>query len=254
MWIAFSETTRECSYTKNGEFKLVRMPAHKLECYNPDVFGIFQDKLTRNRNGLAAYIERREDVEVIITDTNTANGEAPQACQSFDLVLTSPPYGDSPTTVAYGQFSRLSAEWIGLPNARKIDRISMGGSGRCGYLPDSPVTPAIEEIRSADRKRALQVEAFYLDLFNSIKTVTSITSQQAIVCYVVGNRRVRGVTLPTDEFVEFAFGQFGFSHKETITRNIPNKRMPSVNSPSNVAGNIDTTMREENIVVCKRIA
>ena len=252
LWVAFSETVRECSYTKNGEFKLVRMRAEKLESHNPDVFRLFQGKLARNREGLAAYIERRQDVDVLVTDANTAKSEAPSVPQSFDLVITSPPYGDSPTTVAYGQFSRLSAEWIGLPNPRKVDRLSMGGSRRNGHLPDSPVTPAIEEIRIADEKRALQVEAFYFDLRNSIKTIASITSDRATVCYVVGNRRVKGVTLPTDEFVAFTFGELGFSHKETVVRNIPNKRMPSVNSPSNVAGKTDTTMREEGIVVCQR--
>ena len=252
LWVAFSETVRDTSYTKNGEFKLVRMPVQKLESYNPDVFGIFQDKLSRNRKGLSAYSKRRKDVDVIITEANTSNGEFPQVPNKFDLVITSPPYGDSSTTVAYGQFSRLSAEWIGLPNARKVDRISMGGSRKYGYLPDSPVTPAINEIRSIDKKRSIQVESFYIDLLNSIKTVASIMSEQATVCYVVGNRRVKGVTLPTDEFVEFAFGSFGFNHKETIVRNIPNKRMPLSNSPSNVAGKIETTMREECIVVCQR--
>lgn len=252
LWVAFSETARECSYTKNGEFKLVRMPVQKLGTYNPDVFGRFQNKLVRNRSGLAAYMDRRENVEVHIIDANTADGEAPRSPQLFDLVITSPPYGDSSTTVAYGQFSRLSAEWIGLPDARKVDRISMGGSRKYGCLLDSPVTPATEEIRSIDRKRALQVEAFYIDLQNSIETVSSITSEQATACYVVGNRRVKGVTLPTDEFVKFTFSNFGFSHKETIVRNIPNKRMPSANSPSNIAGRTDSTMREECIVVCQR--
>lgn len=252
LWVAFSETARGCSYTKNGEFKLVRMPAPKLITHNPDVFGIFQDKMARNRKGLEAYIERREGVQAHIMGTNTANGETPQAPQPFELVITSPPYGDSPTTVAYGQFSRLSAEWVGLSNARKVDRISMGGSRKYGFLPDSPVTLAIEEVRSIDRKRALQVEAFYIDLYNSIKTVAASTSERATACYVVGNRRVKGVTLPTDEFVGFAFNDFGFLHKETIVRNIPNKRMPLANSPSNIAGKTDTTMREECIVVCQR--
>ena len=252
LWVAFSETVRECSYTKNGEFKLVRMPARKLESHNPDVFGTFQDKLARNREGLTAYVNRRQNVKVLVTDANTANGETPQVSKSFDLVITSPPYGDSPTTVAYGQFSRLSAEWIGLPNPRKVDQLSMGGGKRRGYLPDSPVTPSIAKVHSIDRKRALQVESFYFELRNSIKTIASITSKNATVCYVVGNRRVKGVTLPTDEFVASAFEEFGFSHMETVVRNIPNKRMPSSNSPSNVAGKTDTTIREESIVICQR--
>lgn len=252
LWVAFSETVRESSYTRNGEFKLVRMPADKLESHNPNVFGTFREKLERNMQGLANYLERRQDVNVVVTDTNTADQESPSAPDAFDLVITSPPYGDSGTTVAYGQFSRLSAEWIGLPNPRKVDRLSMGGSGKPGYLPDSPVSPAIEEIRSIDKKRALQVESFYFDLRNSIRTIASVTSDEATVCYVVGNRRVKGVTLPTDEFVEDTFRSFGFSHKETIVRNIPNKRMPLANSPSNVVGKTDTTMREECIVVCQR--
>ena len=47
--------------------------------------------------------------------------------KSVDLVVTSPPYGDSHTTVAYGQFSRLSNEWLGHENAVHIDRNLMGG-------------------------------------------------------------------------------------------------------------------------------
>jgi len=44
----------------------------------------------------------------------------------------------------------------------------------------------------------------------------------------------------------------GFTHKATVVRNIPNKRMPKKNSPSNVAGETSTTMHEENIVICQR--
>ena len=55
--VAFSETVREVSYTRNGEFKLYRMPTDKLKDFNPDVFGIFSKKLNRNRQGLADFLE-----------------------------------------------------------------------------------------------------------------------------------------------------------------------------------------------------
>ena len=252
-WVAFSETVRECSYTRNSEFKLYRMPAQKLEDFTPDVLGIFHTKLIRNQRGLEYYLEKRKRVEVIISDSNTAEGEIlkQRPIQGFDLVITSPPYGDSQTTVAYGQFSRLSAEWIGLSNARKIDRLSMGGRRQCRELNLSPVTKAIEKIRLIDEKRASQVEAFYIDLENSINAVAALLAKHSTACYVVGNRRVKGVTLPTDEFIAFMFDKYGFSHKETIVRNIPNKRMPAKNSPSNIVGKTDITMHEENIVICQ---
>ena len=253
-WIAFSETVRECSYTRNSEFKLYRMPAQKLATFQPDVFGVFQDKLARNRAGLAAYLQKRKDVEIFVSSRNTANRELPEnrPPNGFDLIITSPPYGDSQTTVAYGQFSRLSADWIGLKDSRKVDRISMGGSQRKSRLSNSPVDSAIAEIRAVDTKRASQVEAFYIDLERSISSVTPLLAKGSTICYVVGNRRVKGVTLPTDAFIISAFGKHGFSHTESIVRNIPNKRMPRKNSPSNVAGETDVTMHEENIVVCQR--
>lgn len=253
-WVAFSETVRECSYTRNSEFKLYRMPAQRLATFKPDVFGTFQEKLTRNRAGLEAYLGQRKEVEIFVSSKNTANRELPEnrPPNGFDLIITSPPYGDSQTTVAYGQFSRLSADWIGLENSRTVDRISMGGSSSKSTLSDSPVDSAIGEIRAVDTKRASQVEAFYIDLENSISAIAPLLAAGATVCYVVGNRRVKGVTLPTDAFIISAFGKHGFSHTETIVRNIPNKRMPKKNSPSNVPGETDVTMHEENIVVCQR--
>ncbi|RKU38283.1 DNA methyltransferase [Candidatus Poribacteria bacterium] len=252
--VAFSETVREVSYTRNGEFKLYRMPAKKLEGFNPDVFGIFGKKLSRNRAGLAAFLEKRKNVEASVSGANTVQGELPmpRPLGGYDLVITSPPYGDSQTTVAYGQFSRLSAEWIGLPDARKVDKLAMGGHHSKEVLTDAPVSSPIEKIRSVDEKRAREVSAFYVDLERSINSVAQVLSPRATVCYVVGNRQVKNVMLPTDEFVVDAFCRYGFVHKATIVRNIPNKRMPKKNSPSNIAGKTSTTMHEENIVVCQR--
>ena len=252
--VAFSETVREVSYTRNGEFKLYRMPTDKLKEFKPDVFGIFSKKLSRNRQGLAVFLEKQKDVEASVSDANSVQGELPmpRPISGYDMVITSPPYGDSHTTVAYGQFSRLPAEWIGLPNARKVDKLAMGGMRSKETLVDSPVSAAVEKIRLIDEKRAAEVSAFYIDFQRSINSIARACSRHATICYVVGNRRVKGVMLPTDEFVVDTFRQHGFVHKNTIIRNIPNKRMPKKNSPSNIAGETSTTMHEENIVVCQR--
>ena len=254
MTVAFSEAVREASYTRTSTFKLHRMPSDKLDNFYPDVFGIFRKKINRNKQGIIAYMEKRRDVEASISNSNTVEGELPipRPLGGYNLVITSPPYGDSQTTVAYGQYSRLSAEWIGLPNARKIDRLAMGGQRSDIRLDSSPVSPAIEKIQTIDEKRASDVSAFYDDLGQSIETVSKVLSPRSTICYVVGNRRVKDVLLPTDEFVVYAFGKRGFTHKETIVRNIPNKRMPRKNSPSNVAGQTSSTMNEENIVICQR--
>lgn len=48
------------------------------------------------------------------------------------------------------------------------------------------------------------------------------------------------------------FEEQGFSHIETIIRNIPDKHMPSKNSPTNVTGKKDETMNNEYIVIMKK--
>ena len=46
--------------------------------------------------------------------------------------------------------------------------------------------------------------------------------------------------------------EFGLTYVYTIDRNIPNKAMPSLNSPSNVTGVKSSTMTMEHIVVLRK--
>ena len=45
--VPFSETIRECSYTRNHEFKLYKMKSEDILNFNPDVLGIYFDKLNK---------------------------------------------------------------------------------------------------------------------------------------------------------------------------------------------------------------
>jgi hypothetical protein len=44
----------------------------------------------------------------------------------------------------------------------------------------------------------------------------------------------------------------GFTHEQTIGRDIPTKRMPWQNAPENVEGFQADTMHNENIVILKK--
>ena len=75
---------------------------------------------------------------------------------------------------------------------------------------------------------------------------------QGHIIFVVGNRTVKGIQLPTDVICVEIFESLGYKHKETRIRQIGNKRMPPENSPTNIVGVKSSTMRYEYIVVCKR--
>ncbi len=255
--VAFSETVRESSNTRNAEFKLYRYEEEKLRTFNPDVYGIMSAKLKRNRAGLGEFVERIAKFErapsARVCDFNTVLNipENVVAPASVDIVVTSPPYGDSHTTVAYGQYSRLSAAWLGLSEADKIDRQLMGGK-TAREIPEFPceeLNRALAHIRAQDEKRAREVAAFYSDLGASIANVAQAVKPGGHACYVVGNRKVKGVVLPTDLAIRDLFASHGFAHVDTFHRSIPNKRMPLRNSPTNAPGRVDNTMVREYIVV-----
>ena len=73
-----------------------------------------------------------------------------------------------------------------------------------------------------------------------------------MVCFVVGNRTVKGIQIPLDYFTVETFERQGFHHIDTIVREIPNKRMPSKNSPTNVTGAKAVTMSNEYIVIMQK--
>jgi site-specific DNA-methyltransferase (cytosine-N4-specific) len=258
---AFSETIRDCSNTRGGEFKLFRKAPEELERFRPNVFEIMITKLGRNRvaygemHGFMGAKDNWKPAHVF--DFNSVHAVPRSALEPFsiDIVITSPPYGDSHTTVAYGQFSRLSSDWLGFTEASKVDSMLMGGK-RCKVMPhfaESYLDKALDSVADHDRPRALEAAAFYKDLRDSINNVAGVIKPGGFACYVVANRRIKGIDLPTDRAVVHFFEEAGFTYVATHRREIPNKRMPLRNSPSNEAGATDTTMVREIVVVMQKL-
>jgi hypothetical protein len=248
--VPFSETVRECSYTRNNEFKLFRMKAEDLLDFNPDAVSFYfkkwNDMFSLYSRFYLPKLENGVQVNVHYSKFN------PQE-QYFNTVLTSPPYGDSRTTVAYGQFSTLSNEWLGIEYARKVDGMLMGGTKTIQNINSGIITNYIAQIDKVDSKRALEVSAFYSDLENSIIKVANSVCKHGKSIYVVGNRTVKNVELPTDQFIAEKFEENNFKHLITYKRMLSNKAMPSKNSPTNEAGKTVNTMLFEYVVVCEKI-
>ncbi len=254
--LILAEIVREVSFTRNGEFKRFRMSEDKIANYNPNPFELFEKKAKRNIAGLRAYNEIAHRANVTICDFNSTYGIPHNivANGSIDMVVTSPPYGDSRTTVAYGQFSRWANEWFGFDNAKSLDNELMGG-GKCHEIKFKSIELAetLAEIQVLDEKRYWEVISFLNDYSHSIFNVSNVVRVGGRVCYVVGDRRVKGVQIPLDYFTAEMFEQCGFEHINTIVREIPNKRMPSLTSPTNKVGNHVQTMSHEYIVILEKV-
>lgn len=245
--VPFSRVSRETSYTRNSEFKLYRMNEEKIKKFKPDVFEQYEKYLNKV---LEAYLVHYKPL-LKKRKFNFINDSFSSGKKFYDVVLTSPPYGDSRTTVAYGQFSTLSNEWLGIKNARKIDRMLMGGIKSDTIYDKGVIKKYLKKIEKEDVRRSLEVSAFYIDLQHSISNISKNIKSKGYSIYIVGNRTVKSVKLPTDKFIAEQFCNNGFDHLFTYERNISSKAMPSKNSPTNVAGKSKATMHKEYIVVCQ---
>lgn len=257
--VAFSEIVRKSSNSKNGEFKLVRIKGEKLENFSPNVLELFRQKIEANIAGMSDFyndVDKKSWSKIILGDSSKDNGIKEN---SIDCIITSPPYGDSRTTVAYGQFSRLSAQWIDLfeepNNASGVDNDLLGGKATKELkhkLSSKYLLETLNKISKKDEKRAREVLSFNIGLNDCLKQSYKILKPQGYFCVVIGNRQVKQVRIPTDFIIAELAQEIGFTCEDIFVRNIPGKRMPIKNSPTNVTGELEETMTKESIVVLRK--
>ncbi len=264
IFVALSETIRFVSNRRNGEFKMFRMTVDKVKKFNPDVYGEFSRILYRNiekmRDFCGALRSADAHSNVSVFGDNACTLEnVPN--DTYDLIITSPPYGDSRTTVAYGEYSRLSLQWINLFDLTEkeimgVDRSLMGGKKyKNGFefaLRSETLQKSLEKIQSVDVERAGDVYSFYVDLDTALKSVAQKTRSGGYQFWVVGNRTVKKEVLKTDMIITELALQYGLTPVFTVGRNIPNKAMPLRNSPTNVSGATGSTMTMEHIIILRK--
>lgn len=246
--IVLGEIIRSASNCRNG-FKLHRYSENDLNKHNPDVKALFIKKAIENidrLDSLKSVFSKKHWYKIVKNISEIDD-------KKIDLIVTSPPYGDSKTTVAYGQFSRFAIEWLELDNVN-VDRESLGGKiiNRPVYdIYSELLFDVVDNISKQDKKRSNEVFAFFYDLNKCLKEFSRVLKKNGFMCIVVGNRTVKEIQIPTDDIIT-ELCRKNFIHHKTIIRDIPNKRMPRKNSPTNIAGKTVTTMLEEFIIILER--
>jgi hypothetical protein len=165
--VAFSETIRLVSRADHSEFKLVRAKKAKKK----NVKLVFETIAKRNIINLSVLSKLTLKTCVDIQQFNVLD-KLPIEDESVDLVITSPPYGDSKTTVAYEQFSKLSIKWLGLDDSFKNYQLGAKEKSYKYALPLDELNEYIENIKRSDEKRAKDVYNFYADLYMAIENIS----------------------------------------------------------------------------------
>jgi hypothetical protein len=275
LWVTLAETVRLTSNDRTSTYKLHARPLEEIKKQNLSPVKVFRELAHENSTSFSDFrrhlsrtnqLRSRKYVantDVRIGDTRNAS-ELWGANAGFDLIMTSPPYGDNLTTVTYGQHSYLPLHWIdfkdidpqaddgALQTTHEIDRRSLGGSAEAtrwtedALLTASPLLKKFADDLPAKpddgRKRLIR---FYRDFGASLSRIVALAKPNAYMIWTVGNRSIGGKQVPTDRVLGELLERLNCSVLITLTRRIHHKRMPDRNA-------ISATMREEKILLVRK--
>ncbi|MBV6429803.1 MAG: hypothetical protein KIPDCIKN_04378 [Haliscomenobacter sp.] len=277
LWVTLAETVRLTSNDRISTYKLHRRTEEDIQNRELRPIQTFA-KLGRDNlrylSGFCRMLERKGylnqvgqyigEIEICLADSRkgiqVANPE-----RKFDLLVSSPPYGDNKSTIPYGQHSYLPLQWIDLrdidpsldasilENTHHIDSISIGGSGKpisqvdANYLysmcPDLKLF--IETIKKDHHNKINKVLNFFLDLDRSFGRIAQNMAANSYNIWTIGNRNVGGVEVPNDIIMGDFLAAKGFIHVTAIERTIFKKKMPTKN-------NFSQTMKTEKILILRK--
>ncbi len=272
-WVAIAETIRLTSNDRTSTFKMHMRPIEEINLRQVSAVKTFKSVVKKNTNSLIDYINILDKnghikngnyvktAEVIWGDTNAEI----KTDKTFNLLVTSPPYGDNQTTVTYGQFSYLPLQWIPiedidstisleyLKTTQSIDNKSLGGQIKeniCNIEDrvlekTKTLKQFVNQFNEGDRKKAEKVTRFVNDLDICIDRLLPKMIKNSFLVWTIGNRNVNKQVVQNDLILRELFESKGVSLFTDLEREILNKRMPGRNNFSNM-------MSKEKILIFKK--
>ncbi len=272
-WVALAETIRLTSNDRTSTFKMHMRPIREINSRQISAIKTFTSVSKKNIKNISDYISvliqsghiKKEkyvkNIDVVWGDTNSEI----KTKKTFNLLVTSPPYGDNQTTVTYGQFSYLPLQWIPvediddsiaidyLKTAQSIDNKSLGGQVKESineieervFEKSKTLKKFVTQFKDNERKKAEKVSRFINDLDNSIDKMLPRMRKDSFLVWTIGNRNVNKQVVQNDLILKELFTNKGVSLFTDLEREILSKRMPGRNNFSNM-------MSKEKIIIFKK--
>lgn len=226
-WLVLVNVARSASYIREEEYKSHRIVESKRATHSPDVIFLFKKhyKLlakrvaSRDMAGAGRYRFLLGDI-----------ADHPLSLDSYDAMICSPPYGDSISTVGYGQFARtplfllyrsnrFAQEFPSSSDCGSIDSICLGG-GMCTTSTEL----RMPEVLSPVNKGAMR--KFANDYFYRLGLLSGLLKKKSLVCLVLADRTYKGSKYPLIQATTDHMKTCGFSLSNRHDRYLTRKRLP----------------------------
>lgn len=270
-WLALSNTVRATCNSRSSTYKLHIKSEEQIDKVGSpkDIFkknilkSIENIKIQKKLLAEKGYLSRSKSVSKIKIKNVDAKLRKPSKIK-YDLLISSPPYGDNATTVTYGQFSYLPLQWIDISDINEsiqpkllalqnsIDNSSLGGSLKeinekySALENKSPsLNKCVAEINLVNPENTRKLISFTYDLNLALINSVQELRKDAYMIWTLGNRRISNIEVPLDLIMRELLESLDCKFVYQLERDIPNKRMPNRNK-------IATTMGKETVLIMRR--
>lgn len=216
----YSDTVRNVSLTYRGEVRLRRLQGEDLEKFNPNVVLEFKKAMEKGFARVSNLPFHKNIPDVHIGDSRKIAVENGY----FDLVITSPPYGDIKNTIPYHQFSKNMLYWLGFGD-KALQHIQEKSLGTKQSLKSAPQSAILSDSLGRMSKKTLIHEAkcFYHDYFCALQEIARVTSERIII--VIGHRILDGTKIDNPQITTELMEQIGWRLEVRYDRTIRKKRL-----------------------------
>jgi len=229
-----SATVRDVSFCRKRQWKLHRMPGEARSAFRPSALKVFRHRL----NAVSEALDKqpwsygvtvgRGDAKVLSAALSTL-----KMPMSYDVVFTSPPYGDSRSTVGYGGISSICLgvlrhlRHLGLSfqTGQEIDNSCLGGLRTHEFTQKDTAKYWKGDLATSE---GAKVSAFLEDLTLSCQQIAAVSHIGTKAILVVSRRCVRRRRVYIDHFLLDRLKQHGFALVERSLRRIDCKNTPRV--------------------------
>lgn len=237
-WCCFADTVKKYCNSRTSTFKLHIKTEEQIKKTEDDSIEYFKQ---HTQYQIVKHCQKISSNRIDLRCGNSIDLLGALEPDSVDLICTSPPYGDNPTTVTYGQYSILPLLWIDskdlylwdnnlLSNFSMIDTLSLGGK-----LSRDINNDYCEYIKGITAQKQKKIISFFSDYEEVFSGMAKVLKRGKLMILTLGNRRVDNKEIRFDEFNDMLAKKYSLKLDSTITRNIIGKRMPSkVSSIKNV--------------------
>jgi hypothetical protein len=224
--VALSGATRDASWIRKSGWKLHRMDEAARAAHRVSAWKSFARRLDHYAR-YSGKVALSGTVEITEGSFDTYRG----GDDRFDVILTSPPYGDSRTTVQYGAASGICLDVISrLPGLEQTyrpgGRIDADCLGTRGLPPVSRLKPFWSGAASGEAAR--RVSSFLGDFRNLCTHLRAALAPDGTIVMVVGRRSVGGFRVRLDEFAIATMKEAGLRCVAIERRALAEKTLPRV--------------------------